>query len=129
MLKALKVVLIILAVLTAIIVSVGIKFNYGMGAIKKLTIENLDLQNTENGVYKGEYKKGRWAYSLLVGVTNGEIKSITILNTNEAGVYGTLNDDIIATILKEQSLKIDTVSGASISTKALLKAVENALTK
>jgi uncharacterized protein with FMN-binding domain len=40
-----------------------------------------------------------------------------------------LTDQVISDIIKSQSLEVDIVSGATVTTRAYLKAVENALAR
>ncbi|GAB4306926.1 FMN-binding protein [Pseudothermotoga elfii] len=108
-------------------------FNRGMNQIKKIEIKDIDLSQIKDGEYLGQYASGRWHYMVRVIVSGGEIKNIEILNEKSGFIgmnaYKQLNDEVISRVLKNQSLKIDAVTGATVSTKALLKALENALTK
>lgn len=108
-------------------------FNKGMNQIKKIEIKNIDLSKIEDGEYFGKYGSGRWQYEVKVVVSNREIKAIEILNQKsgfiDMNMYKQVNDEVINRILKKQSLRIDVVTGATINTKALLKAIENALAK
>jgi uncharacterized protein with FMN-binding domain len=104
-----------------------------MNQIKKIEIKDIDLSQIKDGEYLGQYASGRWQYMVRVIVSGGEIKNIEILNEKSGFIgmnaYKQLNDEVISRVLKNQSLKIDAVTGATVSTKALLKALENALTK
>ncbi len=50
---------------------------------------------------------------------------ITILQHDNG--LGSTAESIVNDVVKEQSLDIDTVSGATVSSKCILKAVENAI--
>lgn len=107
-------------------------FNRGMNQIKKIEIKDIDLSQIKDGEYLGQYANGRWQYVVRVIVSGGKIKSIEILNEKSGFVenmYKKVNDEVISRVLKNQSLKVDVVTGATVNTKALLKALENALTK
>lgn len=107
-------------------------FIRGMDQIKKAEVGDLDLSKIQDGEYFGKFESGRWQYDVRVVISGGEIRSVEILNDKcgfiEMIRYKEINNEVINRILKRQSLKIDTVTGATINTKALLKAVEKALT-
>ena len=46
-----------------------------------------------------------------------------ILTTNKQNIH----DELTSRIIEQQTLKVDVVTGATVSSKAFLKAVENAL--
>ena len=61
-------------------------------------------------------------------VENGMISEINITSAEkEDGAYLSRAEDIIPTILEAQSAEVDTVSGATYSSKGLIQAVKNAL--
>jgi uncharacterized protein with FMN-binding domain len=57
-----------------------------------------------------------------VKVTAGRITDITVVSP----VYGDVSG-LAARVIKAQSLDVDGISGATVSTKAVLKAIDNAL--
>jgi uncharacterized protein with FMN-binding domain len=111
------------------VVVVGILFfvlDLGMGEVKNLVINSVDLSKISDGVYQGSYHKGRWTYDVQVTIKNHAITAAK--NTNKRmAIMKDFNDKAEAAIIKKQSPQIDIVSGASVNTKALSKAVENAL--
>jgi uncharacterized protein with FMN-binding domain len=99
----------------------------GMGEIRKLVINDVDLAAIADGVYSGSYHQARWTYDLEVTVAGHKITSIKNINPKTKRAKG-FNGKAAMEIIKKQSPEIDAVSGATISTKAFGKAVENALT-
>ncbi len=99
----------------------------GIGHIKKMVINEVDLSKVPNGVYKGTFHKTRWNYDVEINVKDNKI--ISIKNTNKLPSSGQQKqvDEAVKAMLAKQSVKIDVVSGATINTKAFQKAVENAL--
>jgi uncharacterized protein with FMN-binding domain len=120
---------IVLSCIVGFIVVVGILFivlNLGMGEVKNLVINSVDLSKVADGVYSGAYHKGRWTYDVQVSVKDHKI--VDVKNTNKRmEMMKDFNAKAAAEIIKRQSPQIDIVSGATIHTKALAKAVENAL--
>jgi uncharacterized protein with FMN-binding domain len=62
-----------------------------------------------------------------VTVKDNRIESVNILS--KPSIVQEFDNDIISRVLQQQSLKVDAVTGATASKKALLKAIENALNK
>lgn len=122
---------IVLKIFVAIIVLLAISLFFGsmgLGEIKKMAINQVDLSKLENGVYSGKFSKARWTYDLEVTIEDHRISSIK--NTNKlSDPSQKFVDKAIDAIISKQSVLIDAVSGASANTKAFQKAVENALEK
>jgi len=94
-------------------------------------IENmpeLDLTEKEDGIYRGVYdlKKSPINVVLDVDVQNSRISEIRIIEHNCSPI-GKKAENIVSRIINRQSLDVDAVSGATISSIAIIKAVENAL--
>lgn len=120
----------VLVVLVALIAWVGLTvFNRGMDEVMALDIGSVDIAELPDGIYEGDYTQNRWSYSVQVAVNSGRIRDITITHSNHEGIVGGWNEAIIAEILQKQSLDIQGVSGATATTRALQRAVENALRK
>lgn len=115
-----------IVILVSIIIAIAL-FNSGMKEIKSLKIKNVALSELKDGDYSGNYKKGRWTYSVSVSIKNHSIIQIKVLDKKMNEMFNEINIKIADKVIKEQSLLIDTVSGASVTTKAMLKAIENAL--
>lgn len=98
---------------------------------RNLPIAIIDFNKLNDGTYIGKYEGGmyKWrANEVLVTVSSGKVTDIKILNHKEnqkSEFTGKLYDRVI----KAQSLQVDTISGATITSKAYLKSVENALAK
>ncbi len=80
-----------------------------------------------DGEYIGEYSIAPVHVNVKVNVavTNHEIVNIEILEHDNG--LGRSAESIINNIVNTQSLEIDTISGATVSSKCILKAVENAI--
>ena len=94
-------------------------------AIMAISISNDDFSNVSDSTYKGTYDAMRIAADVSVTVSNHKITDIKLLrHKNERGQRAEV---ITQKVISAQSLKIDTVSGATNSSKVILKAIENAL--
>ena len=102
--------------------------NRGMREIKNLKIKNVDLAGVADGTYQGSYVQGRWKYTVDVTVLDHAITDIVVKPGSSSHIGSGFDQAAIDAVIQAQRLDIDTVSGASVTTKAFLKAVENALT-
>ncbi len=92
--------------------------------IESLKIESPEIQNIGDGEYPGEYKVYAIEARVQVRVLSGEIVSIDLEHEHERGYNA---EEITARVIQEQSLEIDTVTGATHSSKVILKAIARAL--
>ena len=111
------------------IVLVGIMaiatFN-GMGYVRKMTINPVDLSKIDDGAHAGSFTKGRFSYSVEVAVKDHKIQAVKSTGSGQA--MNAVMEEIFARIVQDQTVVVDTVSGATLTTRAVSKAVENALT-
>ncbi|SCZ00904.1 FMN-binding protein [Alkaliphilus peptidifermentans] len=95
--------------------------------VSNITISNVDLSNIPDGIYAGSYEIIWVAVDVEVVVKNNSINSI-VLKEHKHG-KGEAAEVILEKVIEAQSLEVDIVSGATSSSKVILKAIENALTK
>lgn len=107
--------------------------------LKALIIENVDFSNLNDGVYVGEYNGSKGHFrdaAVQLTITGGKIEEIKVLKgaVDSNGNPSDLSDgititDLFNTVVQSQSLQVDAISGATLTSKAHLKALENALKK
>ena len=95
--------------------------------LEQLTIENVDLSRVPDGTYEGTYESFPLKAVVTVTVKDHNITDITI-NKHDNG-RGQDAERITGDIMREQSLDVDVITGATYSSKVILKAVEMALKK
>ena len=97
-------------------------------AYKNITAEMPNLSLIADGVYRGDYDMASTPVKATVDVLiqNHQIIGIDILEHSRSPI-GKKAERIINIITERQSLDIDVISGATVSSKTLIKAVENAL--
>ncbi len=122
--KGLKTAAIILGVFLVIGIGFATMIFKGMG-IRDDVIREPDLASLDDGTYVGALTGSRFANRLQVTVTDGRITDITILK--DLGAQADIQTKVIEAVMAGQTLQIDTVGGASITTKACLKSMEDAL--
>ncbi|HPX84635.1 MAG TPA: FMN-binding protein [Bacilli bacterium] len=90
-----------------------------------LEIAAIDLKTLNDGEYIGYYKIFPISAKVKVLVANHEIQNIEILEHNNG--QGKPAEAIIPIVISHQSLQVEIISGATYSSKVILKAIENAL--
>ena len=83
-----------------------------------------------DGSYSGEGKGIHGAVKLAVEIRKGKIEQITILEEHETeGVSDLALEEIPRAVIEKQSVQVDGIAGASVTTGAILDAVRDALQK
>ena len=82
----------------------------------------------EDGVYQGIGTGYRGDITVAVKIKDKQIASIEILSASDDEPFFGRAKGLIDQIIKKQSTKVDTVSGATYSSKGIISAVKNALT-
>ncbi len=124
--KKSKKVLLIIFILVLIMFIVGkIAIVNMIRNVQHISVSMPDLSNIQDGNYIGEYSITPVYVKVEVTVNNHQITSIAILQHDNG--LGSTAESIVNDVVEEQSLDIDAVSGATVSSKCILKAVENAI--
>ena len=97
-------------------------------AYKSITALMPDLTQCKNGVYRGFYDLSGTPVKATLDVTIQDNKIIDIsIVKHISSPIGKKAEVIIENIISRQSLDVDVISGATASSKAIIKAIENAL--
>jgi uncharacterized protein with FMN-binding domain len=94
-----------------------------------LPLNKVDFGTLKDGTYLGTYEGGmyKWRESQVrVTVSSGKVTAIELLKNKEKQKPEFTNK-LFDRVLKAQSLHVDANSGATLTSKAYLQAVENAL--
>lgn len=81
----------------------------------------------KDGTYEGSATGYSGKMNVAVTVTAGKITEIKIVDTGDDEEYLIDARDVIPEIIEKQSLEVDTVSGATHSSRGIIRAVGNAL--
>ena len=90
-----------------------------------LHIGTVDLDTVADGAYIGVCQHKILFAVVKVEVQNHQITSIEIVEHKDA--YMEQAEQIAGAVCSEQSLEVDAVSGATLTSDTVLKAIENAL--
>jgi uncharacterized protein with FMN-binding domain len=119
--KTLRVIGIIFVLLLIILGGGYFAASRGLPEMQEIVINDVSPDQISDGVYKGEFNRYRWTYRVEVTVQGGKIVAIQL----DKG--GALEKELTGRIIANQSLDVDINTGATVSSKAFLKAVEAAL--
>lgn len=119
-----KIVIIVGALI--ILLAGGIALLYPSG-MRNIELQGIDLTTLDNGSYTGTFERGRFTNTLTVHVENNRIVSIEIVDDVFGSGITNASDEVFSRVIAMQDTRIDTVSGATATTDAYLKAIENAL--
>ncbi len=117
---------ILLGVLAAVVVLIII---VAVNLPKSLSVSDssFDLTAISDGIYEGECDNGLVYVKVEVEIQNHDIAGVQILEHRNG--MGQPAEAITQAVVNSQSLEVDAVSGATMSSQTILKAVENALSK
>ncbi|MFZ5353677.1 MAG: FMN-binding protein [Bacillota bacterium] len=120
-------ILLSLTLIAALIIGGGLFYlTRGLDAGAVLEINAVDLTKLNDGEYEGEYNGGRWTNKVKVTVAGNKIIEVNI-EKDVAFAIPELSQKVIDAVLKNQNTKVDAVTGSTVTSKAYLKAIENAL--
>lgn len=94
-------------------------------AVERITFSDIDIQSVPDGIYEGACDAVIVTAKVSVAVKDGAITDIQLLEHNNG--KGAPAESTLDLILKDQTTDVDTISGATNSSKVIRKAVENAL--
>jgi uncharacterized protein with FMN-binding domain len=97
---------------------------------KSLPLDAVDFSRLADGTYHGAYAGGmyKWrANECDVTVAHGRVTGIQLVGSEDPGAKNTGHEALYDRVIEAQSLQVDTISGATLTSKAYLQAVENAL--
>ena len=87
----------------------------------------IDLSNVKDGTYTGSGTGFSGVITVQVTIQGGKITAIEIVSSGDDESYFGQVRGLVDTVIEQQSLSIDTVSGATYSSRGLLSAIKNAL--
>jgi len=123
-----KIVLGAIFLLILIIGGAGFYMTRGLNSGKNMIISPIDDSQLEDGVYKGKYNGGRWSNEVSVTLKDKKVTQIDIVKS-VVFEKPEVSKELINKVIKKQNTNVDVISGATVTSKAYLKSIENALSK
>ncbi len=100
--------------------------------IKNLSLQGVNFNNLKDGTYYGEFNGGNYHFrsnKIKLIIKNNKISNIELIKSSEFGKSIEKFTKLAQQVLNSQSLHVDGITGATITTKAHLKSIYNALIK
>ncbi len=119
---------IMLISLTVLFVAFGILGNINLNKLRHMPIEDSDLSGLKDGDYNGSFVGGGGTYSVKVSVQGGRMTAIESSNDRESR-YEIFSRPVTDRILERQNANVDGITGATTTSKCIMKAVEDALSQ
>lgn len=122
---------IILGVIVLLVLIIGCTAFYmtrGLNSGKNMIINPIDASQLEDGVYKGKYTEGRWSNEVNVTLKDNKIIQITVVKS-VVFEKPEVTRELINKVITKQDIDVEVISGATVTSKAYLKSIENALSK
>lgn len=116
----------ILLVVFAVILAGGFLYMKNM-ELPEVAVGEFQLGSIADGSYEGEYSAGIVSAAVTVTVKDKKVTDI-VINRHENGL-GKKAERIVDDIIEKQSLNVEAVSGATLSSNVIRKAVEEAVAK
>ena len=97
---------------------------------RNLPLDAVDFSILKDGTYHGVYQGGMYTWRANecdVTVENGRVTAIQLAISQDPGGKNTQHQELYDRVIQAQSLQVDTISSATLTSKAYLKSIENAL--
>lgn len=109
------------------IIFVGIQFMKTIKLASTTSIRAIAFDQIDDGIYEGNSDFGLVQVRLEVEVADHKLKNVNILEHQNG--FGSKAEQMVDQMMMENRIDVDTISGATVSSKAIQKACEQALQK
>jgi len=126
--KRSKILIAIVLFLVLIVIAVSVtlsRMTKDLESLATAQIMTIDLSRISDGVYPGAFASGPVSAKVAITVKDHRIVKIDLVEHKNG--QGKPGEAVIDRVIASQTLQVDTVAGASYSSKAILKAIEDAL--
>lgn len=120
-----KILIILLCTILFALIGASLYLKTLVNDVNSITVSNLNMANITDGIYVGKYSITPVYVEVEALVTEHKITNIKIIE-HENGLGGKA-EKIVDDVISRQSLEVDALSGATVSSKYIIKAIENAL--
>ncbi len=119
---------IVVFVVSIVLVVAGGLFYLSRGLDDGLNIEvnRFNISDLDDGTYRGSFDYKRWSNTVDVEIKDKKIVAIKIVD-DVTFVKDGVSDELFEAVINQQDVVEDLVSEATITSKAYLKAIEDAV--
>jgi uncharacterized protein with FMN-binding domain len=107
-------------------IGLGLVGYYDLESYRNMEIASPDLTRVPDGIHRGSVSYSGFEYTVAVKVVASRIEGIGIVNNRDSD-YARFAEGIIPRVIQKQSPDVDGITGATTTSKCLMKAVEIAL--
>lgn len=100
----------------------------GLDEGRNITLKGINTSVLKDGEYTGKFEFGRWSNEIAVTIKNQKISDLKLINDVKFPKKE-VTDEIFKRVIENQNTKVDVVSGSTVTSKAYLMSIENALNK
>jgi len=98
--------------------------------VREMPINDIDLSQIEDGTYTGDFTYGLFGYDFTyiveTDIESHQITDIRVIKNRETN-HAKKAENVIPRVIEAQSPNVDAHTGATTTSKALLKAIERSL--
>lgn len=127
--KGLKIFLIVVAIILVLVIFGYVGGSRNLNEISEFVLPDVDMSTLTDGNYEGSCDIGRFAMKVTVTVKDHKIIAIAFIDNQRSNVtedlFGKMNDRL----LNNENPTFDAITGATITSKAYMIAVTDALSK
>ncbi|MCF7833122.1 MAG: FMN-binding protein [Candidatus Marinimicrobia bacterium] len=127
--KGLRVLFIIIAVIIFLGVFAYVGGTQNMDEVKDYVLPDIDMKTIEDGEYEGSCDIGRFAIAVAVTVKDHKIVDVAFVEDKMSNVTDDLFKKMNERFINKDHPSFDAMTGASITSKAYMIAVTDALNK
>ena len=91
-------------------------------------VETAGTFDLKDGIYRGSGTGFSGDITVAVQIKSGQITSIDVVSTSDDAAFFNRAKAVLDSMIEKQTYNVDTISGATFSSKGLINAVKNALT-
>ncbi len=121
----LSIVLILLAFIVILFINIVSELKNGEQTLSTMTFTDINISSIKDGTYTGEFKAGLVFVKVKTTIKDEKITDIKLIEHQNG--KGSAAESIISNIIAKQTTDVDMISGATISSKVIRKAIENSL--
>mgnify|MGYP002640520621 CR=1 FL=1 len=107
-------------------VGLGLLGYYDLESYRNMSINSPDLTQIRDGEYPASVSYSGFEYGVLVKIQDQVITAVEIVKNRDSD-YARFAEGVIPRIIKHQTPNVDGITGATTTSKCLMKAVEQAL--
>lgn len=120
-----KVIILISVCFISFLAYIGFMFMKTMQESDEVSLQFVDMNTIADGTYQGECNLGLVHVEVKLTVQNKKIVAIQVVEHKQG--MGKKAEVIVDDIIRQNGVQVDTIASATVSSKAIMKASENAL--